>query len=561
MARALIDRNRAREARRQALILDRLAGQFRGRVEGELAAAMRAMIDMWEHTSAVIMPQGFRARMEALYTQMATAAVEAFGRRILEQGKAAGLVLEVKDAFDAIMRNRALDYVNQEAVRRRITDVTETTRRQIITAVDRGYRDGLTNPEISQSLRGLVGGVARVRANTIARTETHGAANFGSNEAALATGLPLKREWLAAHDLRTRTVNPLIGDPDEYGHLQANGQIVGKEQPFLIPKRNGGTEALMYPGDPKGSPGNTVNCRCTLGYIVDDGLDDEEPIDAGQVVVPPVPPAPTFAYETAVMPTTAAEAAAFVVDNGIGLNARLDGMKIPAMAGAMRAAMEVTERFELNPLTGVGPITRFNIRPIKGANAAIQLARMADNTGAVRNVSFLHLPVKFGDLKEYASQNAISLKSAPRYAAKAAEALKALETAGKVDPLVLSAFAKMETNSFSWTYDSLLNPAEKARVIIYHEYGHVLHLVDKRIGKQIDDFLAREKPLASGWQYLISWYGGSSSTIKNAFARQRFNEREFIAESFAIYMHAPESQWFRIHPALLKIFKEADKKP
>jgi uncharacterized protein with gpF-like domain len=257
MARRLLDRNRRREARRQVLLLDRLAGQFRGRIERELAAAMREMIDRWEMTHHIEAPRDFVARIAATYQQMAEAAVAAFAGRILDQGKSAGLAMERKEDFAQIMRRRALGYIQQEAVRRRIQQVTETTRRQIVGAVDAGYREGSTLPEVAASIRGVIPAIARYRADTIARTETHGAANFGSNEAAKLTGLPLRREWLSAEDERTRET-----------HKEADGQIVGQDEAFSV-----GGESLMYPGDPAGSPEETVNCRCTLGYIVDDGID------------------------------------------------------------------------------------------------------------------------------------------------------------------------------------------------------------------------------------------------------------------------------------------------
>lgn len=256
MARRLIDRNRAREARRQVIILDRLTRQFRRVLEAELAAAMREMVDMWEHTREVTMPRGFHDRMEAIFLQMADAAIEAFSARIMQQAKHAGLVLEVKEDFAQIMRRRALKYIQQEAVRRRITRVTETKRRQIIKAVDDGYRSGATLPEVAASVRALIPTIAKWSADTIARTETHGAANYGSNEAAKDTGLPLRREWLAAHDERTRP-----------SHAEADGQIVGPDEKFKV-----GAEYLMYPGDPDAAPEEVVNCRCTLGYIVDDGI-------------------------------------------------------------------------------------------------------------------------------------------------------------------------------------------------------------------------------------------------------------------------------------------------
>jgi hypothetical protein len=283
-----------------------------------------------------------------------------------------------------------------------------------------------------------------------------------------------------------------------------------------------------------------------LGYLVDDGLDTAPEASPGLVDVPPPAPASQFAYESATMPTTSAEADAFIKAAGIALNTRLDGMNIGAMQGALRAAMEVTERFDLKPLTGVGPSTRFGLRPIKNALAAVVRTKMIDK-GVVRDVSILHLPVKFGDLKEYERNRASAIKSAPYYKKQAVDELQKLESAGKADPRVLSAFAKMGEDDYSWTYDALLDPREHGRVTVYHEYGHVLHLIDKQSGAEINDFLVREKPRDAGWQYLVSKYGGS-------------NDKEYIAETFSIYMHAPKSQWYRIHPDLLRIYQKLDKR-
>jgi uncharacterized protein with gpF-like domain len=259
MARRLLDRNRARESRRQVQLLDRLTRQFRGRIERELIAAMSDMVERWELTREVMMPRGFAERLEAVYAQMAYVAIEAFSARIVEQGKHAGLVLEVKEDFAQIMRRRALRYIQQEAIRRRITRVTETKRRQIIKAVDDGYRSGATLPEVAAGVRAVIPTIARWSADAIARTETHGAANYGSQEAASATGLPLRKEWLAAQDERTRETHVVAGQ----------GDPIGMDEPFQV-----GNSSLMYPGDPSGDPEEVVNCRCVLGYIVDDGIDD-----------------------------------------------------------------------------------------------------------------------------------------------------------------------------------------------------------------------------------------------------------------------------------------------
>lgn len=254
MARRLVDNNTRREHRRQVALMDRLTAQFRGRLQRELDAAMREMVEHWLQTQQVMLPRDFHDRIEASYRQMALASITMFGSRIYDQGKAFGYPLEAKESFAQIMTRLALRYIAQEAIRRRITDVVETTRRQIIRAVSKGYSDGLGQRGVADYILDLVPSLAQYRANMIARTETHGAANYGSDEAAKQTGLPLSREWLAAQDERTRPT-----------HAAASEQVVGMNEPFAV-----GDEFLMFPGDPNGSAGETINCRCTVAYIVDD---------------------------------------------------------------------------------------------------------------------------------------------------------------------------------------------------------------------------------------------------------------------------------------------------
>lgn len=89
------------------------------------------------------------------------------------------------------------------------------------------------------------------RSETIARTETMRASNagaFGLYEAWGATG----KEWVATLDDSAR---------DE--HKSANGNVVDIDEPFRV-----GGEELQFPGDPAGSPENTINCRCTVAPVI-----------------------------------------------------------------------------------------------------------------------------------------------------------------------------------------------------------------------------------------------------------------------------------------------------
>lgn len=86
-----------------------------------------------------------------------------------------------------------------------------------------------------------------MRALRIARTETAGAMNGGAKAVYQMNGVRAN-EWVASLD-------DLVRD----AHREANGQVRRINEPFDV-----GGEALEFPGDPKGSPENIINCRCAL---------------------------------------------------------------------------------------------------------------------------------------------------------------------------------------------------------------------------------------------------------------------------------------------------------
>jgi hypothetical protein len=103
-------------------------------------------------------------------------------------------------------------------------------------------------------------------------------------------------------------------------------------------------------------------------------------------------------------------------------------------------------------------------------------------------------------------------------------------------------------SDYNWTVDATsTDPKLTTRSTVFHEYGHVIHLTNQEIGDIINEFLRTHAPLRGGWDLLVSVYGAT-------------NEKEYIAETFAIYMGMPESQHFRIHPELLKIYRRLDRK-
>lgn len=254
--RRLINNDPRIEQRRQARLLAIMERRFRRLLAAEIRRATLAMLAQYEATgTAPRLPEDHERRIADIYRQMAEVGIETFGERIVSQGKHAGLILEQK-SFVEFFRRLALDYIGLEMIRRRITSVTETTRQQIINQITAGQNAGEGIAAIAKRISDNVGIISRQRGALIARTETHGAANFGADGAARATGLKLRKEWVAAEDERTRVE-----------HAEANGQVVDMDQAFEV-----GGEMLMYPGDPAGSAGNIINCRCAISHQVDDGL-------------------------------------------------------------------------------------------------------------------------------------------------------------------------------------------------------------------------------------------------------------------------------------------------
>jgi hypothetical protein len=253
-ARRLMDPDKRREQIRQSMLLDRLDARFAPMFAREIRRAMQEMADGYEITGEVMDARNHHAAIEAIFIRMAQSSMLTFGGRILQQGKDAGLILERKESFAQTMLRLALQYVGSEMIRRHITSISDTTRAQIVNQVTRGYNDGLGVSAIARMIRDRTPAISTQRGALIARTETHGAANYGANAAAAETGLTLQKEWVSAADERTRE-----------SHRLADGQIAGMDDAFDV-----GGASLMYPGDPSGPADEIIACRCSISHLVVD---------------------------------------------------------------------------------------------------------------------------------------------------------------------------------------------------------------------------------------------------------------------------------------------------
>lgn len=150
----------------------------------------------------------------------------------------------IKDEYnDAINK-----WLELEATKK-IRQLDKTTKEAIKTIIDKGYAEGLSNAEMATAIRKIGRVINRKRALKIVRTETHTAAMKSMSEAMQTTRLQYTKSWVTAGDSRVRS--------ETFNHVAASGETVGKDEFYT---KTG--EALFFPGDPRGSAGNIINCRC-----------------------------------------------------------------------------------------------------------------------------------------------------------------------------------------------------------------------------------------------------------------------------------------------------------
>jgi len=138
-----------------------------------------------------------------------------------------------------------------------VTEIDETTRRRLAKVIDNSYNDGLSTEATGVALRNTIIGMGVYRANLISRTEVHRVASFANETVAENMKIDgTMKEWIAIQDARTR-----------FTHSIASGQMVPQKEFFVV-----GGERLKYPGDPRGSAGETINCRCAVMYRTPDFL-------------------------------------------------------------------------------------------------------------------------------------------------------------------------------------------------------------------------------------------------------------------------------------------------
>jgi uncharacterized protein with gpF-like domain len=91
--------------------------------------------------------------------------------------------------------------------------------------------------------------IPKWRSRMIVRTESVRAMNYSQLKAADDKNFEVEKMWIAIEDNRTRIAHT---------HAGVDGEVRDLYDSF--------SNNLLFPGDPAGSPEQTINCRCTLGY-------------------------------------------------------------------------------------------------------------------------------------------------------------------------------------------------------------------------------------------------------------------------------------------------------
>lgn len=371
------------------------------------------------------------------------------------------------------------------------------------------------------------------RGETIARTEAIQSLNRAADDAfrqAIDEGTlapsAVTKTWDSAGDARVRP-----------SHRIMEGQAVKMDEPFRTPD---GAQ-LMFPGDTSlGAPGGEViACRCRVRYEVDwfADLDDDDATPAPPIPrLPDVPepaPAPVnqFAYEDFVPLPNVAAAQAWAIENIAENVAFGRTWKVAGLNEILQATQEVSERFGL-------PKVRYIGDPKSDVGSRYRWSTKSNAAYSMSNDAYLFQSVAT-DVAKLTERKAIG--QTERFSAQELPIAKAVvEQSRFIGPEVKSLISRM--TEYFWSANSAGTP----RATAYHEMGHRLHALNRT---EIDAIFRKEwqSPTRGGWGYLVSKYS-------------RTNDLEYVAETFSIYMQGDESQFWRIMPELLELYKAKDRK-
>ena len=147
----------------------------------------------------------------------------------------------------------------------KITTISETLHNEVRDILQLSLEEGDSIDGLTARLGKFFDDNKGFKAETIARTETANAYNFGKYTNAEAFDqanptLQVTKTWTPTQDQRTREAHR----PGAIENVQGEKKrTVLREEPFVV-----GGERMMRPLDPAGSAGNVIRCRCVMTFDV-----------------------------------------------------------------------------------------------------------------------------------------------------------------------------------------------------------------------------------------------------------------------------------------------------
>lgn len=243
-----------------------LLENYRGAIDGlddDLARAVRSGdIDLGtlRDIRAAIRPEieGYASDIEQVQREGTRRGAEA-GRRLSVRRHGFDI------AFDEIPEStlEVFDEWASEAT----GEILDTMTDEVAQFVRGAHEEGLSIDEMTDAIRSdmFEGRLNETQAERVARTATISSSNAGSHSAHQEVEGVVAERWGTTLDGRERDA-----------HAEANGQIAPVDGTFTVDG-----EELRYPGDPRGSAENIINCRCYVGPVFADDLSTDQREDLG----------------------------------------------------------------------------------------------------------------------------------------------------------------------------------------------------------------------------------------------------------------------------------------
>jgi uncharacterized protein with gpF-like domain len=234
-------------------------------IEKVIASAMSYAVDLYAVSGGAKMPPTLEQEIEAALLGVWLKEVREKGREITEEFKDLYPQLESKRDTESLYEQLLREFAELYGAKS-IRDISLTTARQISDLIASGQAKGLTRAEIVSKMRDSIPVISKMRAGVIVATEGHAASMYAGQGVARRSRRPLIKKWISVSDHRTRDFGESDGVIDEFSHRKMNGVIVPMDQPYMVPRKNGTREPMMFPGDPTASAGNRIRCRCVEKY-------------------------------------------------------------------------------------------------------------------------------------------------------------------------------------------------------------------------------------------------------------------------------------------------------